>query len=191
MDLCAKSTVEACTFTVAVTVNAKTLVALMGKGVRGGMINKACDKMASPLWPSQFWCLCLPSSYYPLQLVCTPLLPKYTHIHHFYWGDLYPHPLLPPKPHGLGTGLDGQAPPLPVPLQCGVGKLCWIFFLYKKVLQKKKSKHAIGILAHNSTLRYIPPKLKTGSYLFMNVHDCTFTVAKVGNNANAGQWING
>ncbi|XP_035887548.1 profilin-1-like [Phyllostomus discolor] len=35
MDLCAKSTVEACTFNIAVTVNAKTLVALMGKGAHG------------------------------------------------------------------------------------------------------------------------------------------------------------
>ena len=47
------------------------------------------------------------------------------------------------------------------------------YSLKKKDSTKKKCEHAIGILPHNSTLRYVSPKLKTGSHLFMSVHSCT------------------
>ena len=48
-----------------------------------------------------------------------------------------------------------------------------LFIKKKRFYQKKKCEHAIGILPHNSTLRYVSPKLKTGSPLFMSVHSCT------------------
>uniref|UniRef100_A0ABI7Y2U8 Profilin n=1 Tax=Felis catus TaxID=9685 RepID=A0ABI7Y2U8_FELCA len=55
MDLRTKSTGGAPTFNITVTTTAKTLVLLMGKeGVHGGMINKKCHKMASPLQRSQY-----------------------------------------------------------------------------------------------------------------------------------------
>ncbi|XP_059947594.1 profilin-1-like [Mesoplodon densirostris] len=55
MYLHTKSTCGTATFNIIVTLNAKTLVLLMGKeGVQGGMINKKCYEMASHLQRSQY-----------------------------------------------------------------------------------------------------------------------------------------
>lgn len=96
VDLHSKSTGRAPTFSIIATMTVKMLVLLMGKaGVHGGMINRKCSEIASPLRHSQYWPHLSFSATIP-HWFCTPLLPIHTYMP-FYFGGHYIIPLIVAK----------------------------------------------------------------------------------------------